>query len=562
MTKLCPALVCIALCGVVAAVYHRVGGFAFVFDDTGFLHDNPIVLKGLTSEGIRWALTTFSTGNWHPLTWFSHMLDVQLFGLRPGPHHLVNGAFHALNTVLLFLVLRRLTGAIWSCAFVAALFAVHPLHVESVAWIAERKDLLSGLFWILAIGAYARYAQRPGIRRYAFVLLLFALGLMAKPMVVTLPVVLLLLDWWPLGRLPRTGAAGRAWGALVVEKIPLLVLSGAVGLVTSRAQTAVGAMASDLVYRTSWRIANALLTNAVYLGKVFWPTDLAAYYPFALGARPVWQVGGALILLIGLSATAFVARRRCPALAVGWFWYLVTLLPVIGLVQVGGQARADRYMYLPLIGLGLAAAWGLPPLLRAAGIARAALAAIAFVALAALAVAALRQSETWRTPLSLCSRMVAVTSGNWVGHNGYAVEVQKLGRLQEAIEHFRAAVAINPGASYLRGNLAFALDDAGLAGEAIEQLLIFTRRSPGNPEASYRLGLLLGRAGRFAESLPALREATRLRPWFPPGWDALGVTCANLGLRAEAEAAFGEALRIEPGNQIVRRKLEQLRTLR
>ena len=205
---------CVALIAAVVAVYHRVGGFAFVFDDTGFLHDNPLVLEGLTGDGIRWALTTFSTGNWHPLTWLSHMLDVQLFGLNPGPHHLVNLALHALNTVLLFLVLRRLTGALWPSAFVAALFAVHPLHVESVAWVAERKDLLSALFWILAIGAYVRYAALPRRRRYALVVLLFALGLMAKPMVVTLPVVLLLLDCWPLGRLPRTGACRQGLGRL------------------------------------------------------------------------------------------------------------------------------------------------------------------------------------------------------------------------------------------------------------------------------------------------------------------------------------------------------------
>jgi len=543
-------------------VYHRVGAFAFVFDDQGFLHDNPVVLKGVTGEGIRWALTTFSTGNWYPLTWLSHMVDVQLFGLNPGPHHLVNLSLHALNTVLLFLVLRRLTGALWPSGFVAALFAVHPLHVESVAWVAERKDLLSALFWILALGAYARHAASPGVRRYALVVLLFALGLTAKPMVVTLPIVLLLLDWWPLGRLPRTAAAGRAWGALVVEKIPLLALAGAVGLVTARAQASVGAMASAAVYRPAWRVANALTTNAVYLGKVLWPTGLAAYYPFPLGSRPLWQVGGAVLLLVGFSAAAIVGRRRCPALAVGWSWHLVTLAPVIGLVQVGGQARADRYMYLPLIGLGIAAAWCAPPLLRRARVSGAPLAAIVLLALAVLTVAAGRQSETWRTPLSLYSRMLAVTSGNWVAHNGYGVELQKLGRLTEAIEHYRAAVAINPGAAYLRGNLAFALYDAGLVDEAIEQLLIYTRKSPGNPEAQYRLGLLLGRAGRFSESLPALREMTRLRPWFPAGWDALGVTCANLGLRAEAEAAFREVLRIEPGNQVSRRNLERLQALR
>jgi tetratricopeptide (TPR) repeat protein len=233
---------------------------------------------------------------------------------------------------------------------------------------------------------------------------------------------------------------------------------------------------------------------------------------------------------------------------------------VLGLVQVGGQARADRYMYLPLIGLGLAAGWCVPRLLRRARISGAVPAAIVLLALTALAGAAIRQSETWRTPLSLYSRMLAVTSGNWVAHSGYAVEIQKMGRLQEAIEHHRAAVEINFGSAYLRGNLAFALYDAGRVDEAIEQLLIFTRKSPENAEAFYRLGLLLGRVGRFSESLPALREATRLRPWFPAGWDALGVTCANLGLRAEAEAAFREVLRIEPGNQNARLSLERLQS--
>jgi tetratricopeptide (TPR) repeat protein len=321
-------------------------------------------------------------------------------------------------------------------------------------------------------------------------------------------------------------------------------------------------MASDAVYRSAWRIENALITCVVYLGKTIWPSDLAGYYPFPLGGRPAWEAGGALLLLAGLTAAAIAARRRCPALLAGWLWYLVTLAPVLGLVQVGGQARADRYMYLPLIGLGLAMAWCGPPLLRRARVSGAALSAVALLALAALAVAASRQSETWRTPLSLYGRMLAVTSGNWVAHNGYALELQKQGRLQEAIEHYRAAVGINVTAAFLRRNLAFALDDAGRAPEAIEQLLIFTRKSPGDAEALYRLGLLLGRAGRFGESLPALREATRLRPWFPAGWDALGVTCANLGLRAEAETAFREVLRIEPGNPGARRNLERLQALR
>lgn len=554
-------LACIALAVMVVAVYHGVGGFAFVFDDQGFLHDNPMVLKGLTSVGVRWAFTTFYTGNWYPLTWLSHMTDVQCFGLNPGPHHLVNLALHTLNSVLLLLVLRRFTGALWPSAFVAALFAVHPLHVESVAWIAERKDLLSALFWILALGASARYAALPGIRRFALVVLLYTLGLMAKPMVVTFPVVLILLDWWPLGRLPRAVASRRAWGVYALEKGTLFALAGAVALVTYRAQAAVGAVASGAVYRPLWRVENALITGIVYLGKVFWPTGLAAYYPFPLGDRPAWQVGGALLLLTGLSAAAFAARKRYPALAVGFSWYLVTLLPVIGLVQVGGQARADRYMYLPLIGLGLVAAWCAPPLLKSLRIAGVSLAALALVALAALAVAAGRQSETWRTQLSLSSRMLEVTSDNWVGHAYYAMELRGQGRLSEAVEHYRKAAAIN-FTPECQQNYAFALSDAGETDKAIEQLRILVHMRPENAEAQYRFGVLLGRAGRFSEALAPLRVATRLRPWFPAGWDDLGVTCANLGLRAEAEAAFREVLRIEPGNQNARRNLDKVQALR
>ena len=348
-TNRLPRLVYLVLIFVTLVVFHQLPSYDFInLDDNLYIYENSRVQAGLTLEGVAWAFTTFEAYNWHPLTWLSHMLDFQLFGLRPGLHHLTNLLFHLANTVLLFFVLRRMTGTLWRSGFVAALFALHPLHVESVAWVAERKDLLSAFFWFLSIWAYARYAERPGLNRYLPVLLFFSFGLLAKPMVVTLPFVLLLLDFWPLGRTQfhQAGPDNRPLQQkvsvfrLVWEKIPLFALAAISIVVTFAAQQQGGALKSVEAFPLTTRIANALISYVSYIGKMIWPHNLAVYYPYS-GSVPAWQAAGAGLVLLCLTVLVMWTAQKRPYLAVGWLWYLGTLVPVIGLVQVGSQAMAD-----------------------------------------------------------------------------------------------------------------------------------------------------------------------------------------------------------------------------
>lgn len=542
-----------------AAVYRRAGGFGFVWDDHGFILENPPVAAGLTREGLRWALGTFHTGNWHPLTWVSHMVDVELFGLDPGAHHLVNVALHAVNSALLYLVLRAMTGARAAAAVAAALFAVHPVHVESVAWVAERKDLLSALFWMLGLAAWTGYARRRTGARYAAALAAIALGAASKPTVVTLPLVLLLLDWWPLGRARRRG--GIPGRTLLLEKAPLLALGAATAALALHAQSSVGAVVSTSAFPPAQRAANAVVACAEYLGTIVWPAKLAVFYPLVPGGRPPWQVAGAVGLLAALAAAAFAARRIAPALAAGGAWFVVTLLPVIGFVQVGWQARADRYLYLPLVGAGLAAAWGLPPLVRRLRVPAGALTALGVSSLAALAVAAAGQAEHWRSQRTLFERALAVTGGNWRAHNEYGVALQWEGRLAEGAGHFREAARIKPDAAEVQRNLGYALASLGRRAEGIAHLDRSLELRPGEPHALAIRGSLLAREGRHAEALEDLRAAVRHLPGRADVWTDLGVASASLGRREEAGAAWRRALEIEPGFPPAEANLQRLRRL-
>ncbi len=345
---------------VTTAAYLQITRNEFIlFDDDQYVTENIHVLHGLTFESVRWALTTGHAANWHPVTWLSHMADIEVFGLNPAGHHLTSLLLHIFNSVLVCLVLERLTGVFWPGACVAALFALHPLHVESVAWVAERKDLLSAFFWFLTMGAYGFYVECPTRGRYAAVVAFFVFGLLSKPMVVTLPVVLLLLDYWPLGRL--CGEAGRRPSkalALLLEKWPLLLLAVLSGVVTFCAQQSAGAVSSLEKTPLSARIANASVSYIEYIRKTFWPSHLAVLYPYPRMGIPAWQVLAAASAILGVTLYVIAKAERRPYLAVGWLWYLVTLVPVIGLVQVGSQARADRYTYIPLIGVFIMMAWG------------------------------------------------------------------------------------------------------------------------------------------------------------------------------------------------------------
>jgi hypothetical protein len=450
-------------------------------DDGFYVTANPQVRQGITAASVAWALTANVANNWHPLTLLSHLLDVQLFGLDPAGHHATSLLLHLANVLLLFAVLRGMTrgmtGAPWRSAMVAALFAVHPAHVESVAWVAERKDVLSALFWILAMGAYGRYARRPSPGRYLLVALMMILGLTAKPMVVTLPFALLLLDVWPLERL------GLGWKRLIVEKLPLLALSAAASLVTLRYQrTSLAPL--DLV-PWSFRLANAAVSYASYLGKLLLPRNLAVFYPIPL-AIPAWQVAGAAVLLAALTAFAVWKARQAPWLLVGWLWFLGTLVPVIGLVQVGRQAMADRYTYLPSIGLFVAIVWGIAELagdsvgteafflplqgearrgpqrsgLRSAPLLasprsgwRKTLKVAAMAVIALLATGTWMQAGTWKDSITLYHHALAVTRGNYVAHVGLAKALVAKQDWAGAAEQYRAALALRPGLREARAGL-------------------------------------------------------------------------------------------------------------
>jgi len=437
-----------------------------VFDDQVYVLDNAVVRAGLTWEGARLAFARSYGGNWHPLTWLSHMTDVELFGLDPRGHHATSLLVHALTVSLLHLVLVSLTGAAGPSAFAAALFAVHPLHVESVAWIAERKDVLCGLFWVLTMAAYVRYVRRPWWGRRAAVAGAFALCLTAKPMGVTLPVILLALDFWPLGRFRGPGGAAlpphvqrlaRAWGRLVLEKIPLLLLAALSAAVTWTAQSKVGAVISLAEIPFGSRLANAILSYWAYLGKAVFPVRLAVYYPI-LG--PVLADARVLLgacALVATTAAAAWSWRRAPYFPVGWFWFLIGLAPVIGLIQVGEQAMADRYTYLPLVGPFVAIAWGAAQLGRPR--LRSLLPWAACATIFVLSGVSWRQTAYWRDTESLFEHALRVTEGNWFAHNNYAGALIVRGQLEQAVAHLSESLRIRPGYLKARLNLERAIEE-------------------------------------------------------------------------------------------------------
>jgi len=505
----------------ILAVYGQVSGHGFVnYDDNLYVTGNSQVQRGLTWDGVVWAFATLHGGNWHPLTWLSHMTDVQLFGLDAGWHHRVNVLFHGLNTVILFLVLKGMTGAPGRSFFVAALFGVHPLHVESVAWVAERKDLLSTLFWLSTMGAYLRYVRRPTVPGYLSVAVFFALGLLSKPMLVTLPFALLLFDWWPLGRIAAVEGADRsrnpsvrpALSRVVREKIPLLALSAASCVVTYIAQLKGGSVSGWEESSLGLRSSNALVSYLVYLDKAVWPSSLAVFYPFSRAGFPAWKVAGAALLLAVVSAAAVWQARRRPYFAVGWFWYVGTLVPVIGLVQVGSQAYADRYTYLPLIGLFIAVLWGAPEALERLHFRRQILGAAGAAALLALAAASFIQVGYWKDDFSLFSHARDTTTGNWLAHNNMGDILFRQGRIDEAIAEFREAVRIMPDFVDGRCNLAYLLALRERKEEAIDQYREVLRERPDFSIAHNNLGDLLLQKGETDEAILHFREALRYRP--------------------------------------------------
>jgi Flp pilus assembly protein TadD len=623
------------------ALYWPVTGYDFVnFDDRGYVLANPHVQGGLTRESLCWALTAVEVGLWHPLTWVSHMLDCQWFGLNPGWHHLTSLLLHVANTVLLLAVLQRMTGALWPSAGVAALFALHPLHVESVAWVAERKDVLSTFFLLLTLWTYARYAgaeslkskvqspkskahpssavpsplrttatedgstprspnakdelrrtgspkpeegefpPEPGsafdVRRsmfdvssslpstlkaplfYALSLLFFTLGLMSKPMIVTLPLVLLLLDYWPLGRFPLSTHNSKLSTllSLLLEKLPFAVLAGLTCWITLHAGKMGGALPSAAEIPMTARLANATLSYARYLRDALWPGELALYYPFP-PAFSAWAVAGAALVLAGISATALCLAGRWPYLAVGWLWYVVTLLPVIGLIQLATYSHADRYTYVPFIGLFLALTWGTVQWVSqncrpAPGTATTAAGAVMLLLCLALTG---RQVGYWQDSETLFHHALSVTSGNWRVLISLGDTLDRKGQTADAIRQYEEALRLKPDSYVAHDNLGVILDREGQTEEAVRHYQESLRVKPDDAIAHNNLGLVLLKQGRVDDAIRQYEEAIRANPQYAVAYDNLGIALARKGQTEEAIRQFREALRLRPDRPGTRRNL-------
>lgn len=527
-----PRLIAIlALClGVgTLAVYWRVLRCDFVKYDDATYTGHPLVQQGITEQGIVWAFTGIHASNWHPLTTISHMLDSQLFGLGPVGPHAINILLHTANTVLLFLILHRMTKSIWRSAFVAALFALHPLHVESVAWVAERKDVLSTFFWMLTTGAYALYTERPATKTYMPVIVLYALGLLAKPMLVTLPITLLLLDYWPLGRFGACKKKHQSWPGwrLAAEKWPLFLLSGIASGITYYVQRKGGATVMLAQIPLGLRISTAAVSCVGYLRKMVLPFDLAVFYPYPTEGIAAWKIVGSLLFLGAVSYGVFRYRRRNPYALVGWLWYLVTLVPVIGLVQVGEQAMADRYTYVPLIGIFMMIAWGIPALLapeppEAKAPAHACkhhkpqslvqtpasprpispvVPAIAVVMIFIFALCTWRQIGFWQNRLTLFSHALDVTSANYLAHNMVGASLSEEGKFKEAVVHFNKTLAIKSDDPFAYNNLGNAYTRLGKLNDAIPAYQRAIELKPDSPLGYFNLGMDLALAGRVDEAI-------------------------------------------------------------
>ena len=540
-------------------VFGQVRNFDFVkYDDHLYVYENPHVLNGLTGDGVVWAFTTNRTGYWHPLTWMSLMLDCQLFGANPGWIHLMNLILHLANTLLLFAVLRKMTGALWQSAFVAAAFAIHPMHVESVAWIAERKDVLSTLFLLLTLAAYVSYVRCPGLVRYVLTLLLFALGLLAKPMLVTLPFLLLLLDYWPLNRFdsPKTERQSHRTVPVVnkrhilyliiIEKIPLITLSVVLSVITFLVQRSGGAMVGIDVIPLKLKFANAVISYAKYMGKMFWPQNLAVFYPFDARTIQFWQVMLCALLMIVVSVLAIRFGRKQRYLPVGWFWFVGTLIPVIGLVQVGGQSLADRYTYISYIGLFIMIAWGLPELLSRWPYRKIALGLSMVIALTTLGICTHQQVSLWNNSITLFSHAIEVTQNNALAHNSLGNAYDDLGRYQDAIEAYKQAIRIKPDYNKAHNDLGVAYGKLGRYQEAIDEYNQTIRINPDYAEAYYNLGVAYGKLGRRQDEIEAYKQTIRIKPDFAEAYLNLGVAYYKLGRYQDAIEPYKQAIRIRP----------------
>ena len=544
--------VCLFLAAIIWVVFGQTLGHEFVnYDDDLYVYENPVVQKGLTWEGFRWALTYGQIGHWHPLTWLSHMLDCQLYGLQAGGHHLTNILLHTATAILLFLVLRQMTGFLWRSAFVAAVFAIHPLRVESVAWVAERKDVLSAFFFMLTLGAYVRYVRRPPSKiRYGVMILLYALGLLSKNMLVTMPFVLLLLDYWPLNRL--SGFSPRVLLRRVAEKIPLFVLAVGSCVATALMPEKVPA---EYMLSFALRMENAVVSYVTYLWQMIHPSGLACVYPNPVNDVPLWQVAGALGLLLAISGVAWAFRKTHPCLVVGWLWYLGMLIPVIGMVQISYYAHADRYTYLPQIGLYLLLTWAAADLCAGWRHRRVVLGGGATVILVALIFCARTQASYWRNSELLWTHTLACTSDNFIGHNNLGNTLLQEGNMAEAVSHFQKALQIKPGYAEAHNNLGNTLLQKGSVNEAMVHYQKALQIKPDYAEAHYNLGNALLKMGNVGEAIAHFQKALQIKPDYAEAHNNLGNALLQKGNVAEAIIHYQKALQIKPDNAEARNNL-------
>lgn len=508
MTRINPAIVCAALVLMTLAVYAPAAKFGFVdYDDPDYVTGNELVRGGVSWQSAARAISAPHVGNWHPVTWLSHMADAEMFGMNPAGHHLVNVAIHAANGVILYLLLLGLLNCSGTAAFVAAAFLLHPQHVESVAWVSERKDVLSALFGFLALAAHVRYVGRQSASRYLSALFLFALGLMSKPMLVTWPFLLLILDWWPLNRFEK-GETRKAF----VEKAPLLLMALAVGIITIAAQAKGGAIATLDALPLTDRVLNAFRSYAIYIEKTFWPSGLSPLYLFTPSASARMEAALAAIAVIATSAAAFRLRHRAPQFAFGWFWYIVTLVPVIGFLQAGVQARADRYTYIPLVGVFIVVAWGAKEIAARMNLHRFALPTLAMIAVLAMSAVTSAQMRHWRDATSLLEREIATDPSNGFAHIALGNKRLDKGDISGAQSHFDAAL----------------------------------QSRPNDPDVRYHLGMSMLRMSRDADAAALFTEALRIAPRFPNAHYQLGRALLWMGNPGEAVGHFREELRLNP----------------
>ena len=515
--------VCLALTLITIVVYAPLRNYGFIsLDDPQYVSENPHISGGLTWSSVAWAFTTVHASYWIPPIWLSHMLDVQLYGKNAGGHHVTNIVFHIANTLLLFGLFYRTTSGLYRSAFVAALFAIHPLHVESVAWITERKDMLSAFFFLLALWAYVAYVAKPRPRRYVWILVFFALGLMSKPMIVTLPFILLLLDFWPLQRLslkpinaakPRSRDS-RVWRTealrLVREKFPLFALAATSSLATYLSQQATGAVVGLDVTPLGLRFSNAMVSYFVYIEKMFWPTRLALFYPYPVSI-PASLVIGSVLGLVVVSALAIWKAPTRPYLVTGWFWYLGSLVPVIGFVQAGTQSMADRFTYIPLIGLFIVAAWAIPDLSRDWSLARIPVGA-AILALAVAAILASIQVRYWRNGFALWEHTLEVTNENYIAQTNLGIAYSEAGKDSDAVAHYTEALRIKPNFAEAHNDLGVALANQGRIKEGVQEFLEALRIKPDQLDSHYNAGVLLRQMGNTTEALDHFAAALALDP--------------------------------------------------